>query len=194
MHETTLLIHFLLDVPHATHIELAMRHIESVSCIRFLPASDDTLDYVLVTVSQTGCSSEIGYQGGEQNLKLIVDELDSGCFELGVIQHEFLHTLGFLHQQSASNRDEYVKIVMENIIPDMDYNFFKYGEDLVSGFDEAYDYGSIMHYGPMAFSKNKEATIIALHPEGEALMGQREKLSPADINRLNKMYKCPMQM
>lgn len=97
MHETTFLIHFLLDVPHATHIELAMRHIESVSCIRFLPASDDTLDYVLVTVSQKGCNSEVGYQGGEQNLKLIVDELDSSCFELGVIQHEFLHTLGFLH-------------------------------------------------------------------------------------------------
>lgn len=76
----------------------------------------------------------------------------------------------------------------------MDFNFKKYGENLVSGFGEAYDYGSVMHYPSWAFRKNNKPTIIALHPEGQYLMGQREGLSPTDIKRLNKMYKCQMHI
>lgn len=188
------LIYLPLDAPHAAHIELGMRLIERVSCIRFLPASEDTRNYVLVTVSATGCSSKVGYKGGEQTVKLKIYELDKGCFKIGTIQHELLHTLGFHHQQCSPNRDEYVKIIDENITEGKETNFKKYDEDQVGDFDEAYDYGSILHYSSTAFSNNGEATIVALHPEGQALMGQRAELSSADINRLNTMYRCPLQV
>ncbi len=42
------------------------------------------------------------------------------------------------------------------------FNFFKYGSDEVSSFGEAYDYGSAMHYGATAFSKNGKDTIVPL--------------------------------
>lgn len=187
------LIYNSLDAPHATHIELAMRLIERVSCIRFLPATEDTLDYVLIAVSQAGCSSMVGYQGRKQNLKLAIHELDSGCFRLGTIQHELLHTLGFRHQQCSPNRDEYVRIVEENIIEGKEKAFLKYPDDRLGDFGQAYDYGSILHYGPKGFSSNGEATIVALRPEGQDMMGQRLALSSVDINRLNTMYKCPLQ-
>lgn len=122
-------------------------------------------------------------------------QIDAYCFNYGTIQHELLHTLGFYHQQSSSNRDEYVKILWENIETQQDFNFLKYTRDIVSGFGEAYDYGSLMHYyHSTAFSKNGKPTIIALHPEGQALMGQKEGLSHTDIKRLNKMYNCYLHM
>lgn len=135
----------------------------------------------------------VGYQGGKQTMNLMIHKLDSGCFRLGTIQHELLHTLGFRHQQCSSNRDEYVKIVEEIIFESKENAFLKYKEDRLGDFGEAYDYGSILHYGPKAFSNNGEATILALLPEGQDIMGQRLALSTADINRLNTMYKCALQ-
>lgn len=171
-----------------------MRRIELASCIRFEPATAETVDYVLVTVSPDGCSSKVGYLGGEQTIKLKPNALDKGCFVLGTIQHELLHTLGFHHQQCATDRDEYVKIIEDNIIDGKESNFKKYEADRVEDFDAKYDYGSILHYSATAFSKNGEATIVALQPEGQLQMGQRLALSTADIIRLNTMYKCPLQL
>ena len=31
--------------------------------------------------------------------------------------HEFLHTLGFFHEQSRPDRDTYVRVITENIQP-----------------------------------------------------------------------------
>jgi hypothetical protein len=53
-----------------------------------------------------------------------------------------------------------------------------------------YDYGSVMHYGPRAFSINGSDTIIPLKPLGDNIMGQRVRISDKDILRLNRMY-CP---
>lgn len=39
-----------------------------------------------------------------------------GCLRHGVIIHEFLHALGFYHQHSVPDRDEYVDILWQNII------------------------------------------------------------------------------
>ncbi|KAH8293077.1 hypothetical protein KR044_000939 [Drosophila immigrans] len=185
---------FYSENQHVAHIETGMRFIERVSCIRFVPATADNLDYVLIMVSTSGCSSKVGYRGGEQTVKLKPAPLDTGCFKLGTIQHELLHTLGFHHQQCAPNRDEFVKIVEENITEGKEHNFQKYEEDRVGDFDVPYDYSSILHYSSKAFSKNGEATIVALDPEGQSQIGQRLALSDADIMRLNTMYRCPLQM
>jgi len=50
-----------------------------------------------------------------QQLNLEPNEPGVGCFRLGTIEHELLHTLGFFHQQSATERDDYVTIHWENI-------------------------------------------------------------------------------
>lgn len=78
---------------------------------------------------------------------------------MGTIIHEFLHTLGFFHTQSASNRDEYVTINWENIEKGKEHNFNKYGTNIVTDFGIEYDYLSIMHYGAYYFSVNQEPTI-----------------------------------
>lgn len=51
-----------------------------------------------------------------------------------------------------------------------------------------YDYGSVMHYQSLAFSKNGKPTIIPKHRGVK--IGQREGLSPIDISEIRKYYGC----
>lgn len=53
-----------------------------------------------------------------------------------------------------------------------------------------YDYDSITHYPPTAFSKNGSETIVSKEPGGEQAMGQRDHLSEGDVKRLKIMYSC----
>lgn len=54
-----------------------------------------------------------------------------------------------------------------------------------------YDYGSIMHYSAMAFSKNGKPTIEPI--QKDVKIGQREKFSDIDLFKINKLYNCPNQ-
>ena len=102
--------------------------------------------------------------------------------------HEFIHAIGFFHMQSATDRDEYVRIAWENVIPGKERNFKSFVADYISQFQVPYDYGSIMHYPSKAFSVNGKDTIVALDAVGGQLMGQRVGLSELDIERINNMY------
>lgn len=41
--------------------------------------------------------------------------IGAGCDTKAVVQHELLHALGFYHEQSRSDRDDYVKIWWDQI-------------------------------------------------------------------------------
>lgn len=76
--------------------------------------------------------------------------------------HELMHAVGFFHQQSASERDEFVRIRWKNIKLGHEHNFKKYPAKDVTSYGIEYDYGSIMHYSAKAFSRNNESTIEPL--------------------------------
>ena len=81
--------------------------------------------------------------------------------------HEIGHAVGLWHEQSREDRDSFVQIVFANIDPTMQHNFTQHitdGDDL-----GAYDYGSIMHYPPTAFSINGQNTIV---PRSAAAAGR----------------------
>ena len=60
------------------------------------------------------CWSYVGKQNGAgQDLSL----QSPGCLRKDIIMHEFMHALGFWHEQSRPDRDEFVRILWENIIP-----------------------------------------------------------------------------
>ncbi|XP_055599258.1 zinc metalloproteinase nas-4-like [Uranotaenia lowii] len=159
----------------------AMRRIEKVSCVKFQPRKDQ-LDYVRIAADKPGCFSYVGRIGGMQNLNL-----SSGCIYIGIIMHEMIHALGFHHMQSASNRDQYVRILYENIMNGKENNFRKYDVNVISDFGTPYDYASIMHYDAKSFSKNGRKTIV---PFKKVEIGQRRGISRIDMIKINKMYNC----
>lgn len=88
-------------------------------------------------------------------------DLGSGCLTVGTIMHEMIHALGFDHEQSRPDRDDYVTIQYNNIQPGAEPNFEKLSSRQYSTFGVPYDQLSIMHYEGYDFSKNGRATIVA---------------------------------
>lgn len=80
-------------------------------------------------------------RGGRQQLNLQPYAPESGCFRLYTIVHEFIHALGFYHMQSATERDDFVRIAWENIEPGREHNFNTYDATLIDNFGVEYDYG-----------------------------------------------------
>ena len=91
-----------------------------------------------------GCFSAVGMQGGSQPISIGL-----GC-GIGQAIHEIGHAVGLWHEQSREDRDQFVRIAWENIIPNMEHNF---DQHITDGDDVgAYDYDSVMHYPAKAFS------------------------------------------
>jgi len=176
---------------HIDFIKRGLKIIEEATCVRFEEAQPDDKYYVSVTSNGDGCFSNVGFANTKQRLNLQIYPVGTGCFRMGTIVHEFMHTLGIYHQQSASNRDDYVRIAEENIQENRLHNFNKYSKTEVDDFNQEYDYGSVMHYSAYAFTKNGEMTIIPKNPNiSSDIMGQRRSMSKSDINKINSMYRC----
>lgn len=128
-------------------------------CVNFEvvpPGSQPSGDYVHI-VKGSGCWSYVGRLGGKQQLSL----QSPGCTGVGTIMHEMIHALGFYHEQSRPDRDDYVNILWDNISPGMENNFVKRSASQVTTFGVPYNTRSIMHYSSRAFSKNGQPTITA---------------------------------
>ncbi|XP_076034717.1 meprin A subunit beta-like [Oratosquilla oratoria] len=154
-------------------------------CIKFVEWRGET-DYFKITNNDSGCHSAVGRRGGKQTSNIE----SPGCLrKVGIVEHELLHTLGFHHEQSRPDRDDYVTIMWENISEGHRHNFNKYSDTVVSGFGQKYDYGSVMHYSRKSFSLNGNPTIVPKDPD--AVIGQRSHISEIDIKKLMVMYNCP---
>lgn len=86
----------------------ALNEFKSRTCIQFKSRRNQD-DYITIT-SGDGCNSPIGRQGGEQ--KVI---LGKGCLNLPTIEHELMHALGFQHEHTRPDRDDHIKLKMDNV-------------------------------------------------------------------------------
>jgi len=159
--------------------------VNGTECISIVPRTTES-DYVSV-FKGSGCSSYIGRQSSSQPMSLA----DRCVPRHGTIMHEFLHAYGFYHEQSRSDRDDWVIVNWDNIMSGFERNFRKYDVNSIDLLDTEYDYGSVMHYGPYGFAIDKEIpTLIPLVDEAIDIIGQRLKLSEMDIERVQVLYGC----
>lgn len=99
----------------------AIHILNFMTCIRFVPWDGRTKDYLLIWPIKypKGCWSFVGRFGGAQIVSLQApDSTGPNCLGTeGRAVHELMHALGIFHEQSRWDRDKFVKIHMDNIIP-----------------------------------------------------------------------------
>ncbi|XP_027277702.1 astacin-like metalloendopeptidase [Cricetulus griseus] len=159
----------------------AFAEFERFTCIRFV-AYQGHRDFISI-LPMSGCFSGVGRSGGMQVVSLAPTCLQKGR---GIVLHELMHVLGFWHEHSRADRDRYIRVNWNEILPGFEINFIK---SRSSNMLVPYDYSSVMHYGRFAFSWRGQPTIIPLWTSSVAI-GQRWNLSTSDITRVCRLYNC----
>lgn len=139
-------------------------------------------DYVYFTPVSSGCAATVGYSAGRGAHPV---QLGTECGS-GNVAHEIGHIVGLDHEQNRLDRDNFVTINYGSILAGFDGNF---QVNPSSQNYEQYDFGSIMHYGLYAFSRDGSRTIlprVVVPPN--IFIGQRQGLSIGDINSVRVMY------
>ena len=146
------------------------------------------------------CAADLGYQSTSKPLVYLTEQCNTGT-----IIHELVHTLGFNHEQTRPDRDQYVMILQSNFEkPSKDNDgekltpadqYIKFADFLPAVARKPYDYNSIMHYGSNYFSANNiSPTMIKIgfaancDPQLCWIFANRRTLSEGDIDGINAVY------
>ncbi|XP_064483383.1 astacin-like metalloprotease toxin 5 [Ornithodoros turicata] len=171
---------------HIASIRRAMNEIHSRTCIRFVRRTHE-VDYISLFYGD-GCYSSVGLDRdpGPQAVSI-----GDGCIFHGTIVHELLHSVGFYHEHSRSDRDEYIDIFLDNV-DDQNTDQFKKLRPHQNRLLSPFDYDSVMLYGSNAFARSKRVFTM-LKKTGGRLTEVFDKpgLSEQDVFRINQLYNCP---
>ncbi|GFS91413.1 astacin-like metalloprotease toxin 1 [Nephila pilipes] len=166
-------------------IKKAMDEYEQKTCIRFVEKEEDEKDFILIFAGR-GCYSKVGRTGGIQALSF-----GNGCFQLPTLIHELGHAIGFYHEHTRSDRDDYITIHWSGIMNSAKDQFYKLNPSENRLLD-TFDYNSIMLYGERTFSKDGWTKTMTANEKGIKLLDVYDKkgLSDSDVKRIKKLYEC----
>ena len=122
-------------------------------------------------------TSYLGRQGRIQTITLGL------TLEKSVIQHEFMHTLGFNHEFTREDRDEYVNIHWENI-PERMHRQLEIKEN--SKDCGGFDFNSIMMYG--SFEISEDSSKVEITKKDGSIFERGTELSSGDISSVKSLY------
>lgn len=165
-------------------INSAINHWKTRTSLRLVQHTSQA-NFVYFTVSSANhCASSIGRVGGQQNIYI-----GSNC-STGNIIHEIGHSAGMIHEHTRWDRDYYLRVNYQNIIPGYEHNFLADYENPNIPWTCTHgtmDYSSIMMYPSYAFSRNGLPTITRLN--GTTFTAQRSQLSTGDRNAIEYLYR-----
>ena len=115
----------------------------AVPGLNFIPRPANAPNYIKFETSSVN-NSHVGRKGGEQIVNLVQT---SGNVNLTSAEHEIGHALGLFHEQSRTDRDNFITINWGNIRSDKQFNFNTYAQLGQSGIQHGvFDFNSIMLY------------------------------------------------
>jgi len=168
------------------NVALAIAHWTENTTLSFIERTEENASeyshYVQFRATNS-CASHVGMIGGPQPIYI------SDACSVGSIIHEIGHAIGLFHEHTRPDRDNFVQVDWNEIVEGKGINFDLQTANVATYSD--YDYESIMHYGEKFFSISGKPTIIVA--DGVEI-GQREGLSPLDIQSADKMYETDLAL
>ena len=131
-------VFYVIDpsIPNTGAIKAAIKDWQQNSNLTFFPRANQK-NYIRFVKAEKN-NSPVGMQGGEQIINLVNSNLKS------TVVHEIGHALGLWHEQTRKDRDQYIIINWDNILPEKRFNFDIYDSGMDYG---PFDFNSIMLYG-----------------------------------------------
>lgn len=138
-------------------------------------------DYVRFRTTNERCRSNVGKVGGEQSIWWVRE--GRHCGDVSFLLHEIGHTVGLWHEHQRTDRDEYVSVREEGL--------FQTGVSWIvdNGHpaDGPYDFASVMHYHPLAHSRDG-LPVLETIPPGIQIRSPDGGLSAGDIHGVSTLY------
>uniref|UniRef100_A0A0K0EJM4 Zinc metalloproteinase n=1 Tax=Strongyloides stercoralis TaxID=6248 RepID=A0A0K0EJM4_STRER len=168
-------------------VDSALLHLQQRTCLRFqrsaqpLPVGMVGIHYIY----GDGCQSYIGkvYTDRAQEVSL-----GNNCDHPSLVQHETLHAMGLFHEQSRYDRDKYINVIQQNVIPNQLHNFDIVDREDSENYGLPYDYTSVMHYPISLFSVNDQPTTFPKDKTYAQSVGTQDALTFIDVKFINIHY------
>uniref|UniRef100_A0A0K0D7G0 Metalloendopeptidase n=1 Tax=Angiostrongylus cantonensis TaxID=6313 RepID=A0A0K0D7G0_ANGCA len=110
--------------------------------------------------------------------------------EIHIVQHELLHVIGLWHEHMRYDRDQYVRVLRQNIAPGYESQFKKISSSESTVYGLPYDYRSIMHYSKTAFAIPGTITMETRDPRYMNVIGRQNDASRSDYLKVCQIYGC----
>lgn len=144
------------------YLKASLDEMNSLTVLNFVPRTNE-IDYIFIEpIDKTRFPNAagltyIGYQRSGAQSVMVVD-YPVYWFLKSVIQHEMLHAIGMAHEQNRPDRNLYIDLFDENIIPEVRSNFLPF--NFYSKSYGPYDPYSIMHYGSDSGSNGRGPSML----------------------------------
>lgn len=161
------------------------------SCAAWMPQTgvrcverSDERTWLVVTERGPSCSATVGAPLRGTGL---FNFGDPSCWSRLAVTHDIGHVLGLIHEHQRPDRDTYIEVRTENILPQYIFAYDRFATGRALG---EYDFDSLMHYPPIGYSRNGQPTIEPrpAYRDRARAMGLTEVPSLLDVEAVVQLY------
>jgi len=182
-----------VPVTFESNVSQPHRQLFLESCAAWMPQTglrcvdrSDERTWLVVTERGPSCSATVGAPPRGTG---VFNFGEAWCWSPLAVTHDIGHVFGLIHEHQRPDRDTYIEVRTENIQPQYVFAYERLATGRALG---EYDFDSLMHYPPIGYSRNGQATIEP-RPEYRDRargMGLAATPSPLDLEALAQLYRA----